>query len=235
MNNGTATWNRHRPFSRCGIHALSMTGCITLLLTVLYLTIFVEAARAQDGPREQYIPVLCVTKEGTGTVVPVMVLFAKRDDAEGLEVHFVTGPGRFSEKAQAATAQAIGNAARALRLSTDSWSVGLSVADRGVIIDGPSLSAMVSLTVVAMAKGESIPRHRVITGTVTFDGKIGPVGDVALKVAAAYQAGLRMVLVPGTALSKSKTPPFGQVLQVASVSQAYKALTAPQRSMVKSS
>jgi len=235
MNNRTATWNRCREFSRCGIRSLSMTGCLALLLSVICLTVFVDPATAQDGPREQYIPVLCVTKGGTGTVVSVMVLFAKRDDAEGLEVHFVTGPGRFSQRAQSATAQAIANAARAFGLSTNSWSVGLSVADPGVTIDGGSLSAMVSLTVVAMAKGESIPRNRVITGTVTFDGRIGPVGDVALKVAAAHQAGLRMVLVPGMALSKSKTPPLGQVLQVASVSQAYKALTAPLRSMVKSS
>ena len=237
MNNGTATWKQCREFSRCGIRSLSMTGCIALLLSVLCLTVFVDAARAQGSPREQYVPVLCVTtgEKPTGMVTHVRVLFAKRDDAGGLDVHFIAGPSRFSQMAQAATAQAIARTARTLGLSTDSWSVGLSVPEPGVIIDGDSLSAMVGLTVVSMAKGESIPRGRVISGTVTVDGRIGPVGGVALKVTAAHQAGLQMVLVPATVSGKWKASPLTRVMQVASVSQAYKALTAPQTSMVGSS
>lgn len=229
MNDGTATWKRCREFSLCGIRSLLMTGCIALLPSVFCFTVLVDAARGQGSSREQYIPVLCVTteKEPVGTVIYLMVLFAKRDDAGGLDVHFITGPGRFSQKTQAATAQAIARTALALGLSTDSWSVGLSVSDPGVIIEGDSLSAMVGLAVGAMAKGESIPRNRIITGTVTSDGRIGPVGAVALKVTAAHQAGLHMVLVPAMAHSKSKTSPLIQVLPVGSVSQAYQALTAP--------
>jgi predicted S18 family serine protease len=155
------------------------------------------------------------------------VLFAKRDDARGLEVNFITGPGRFSQQTQAATAQAIARTALALGLSSDSWSVGLSLSDQGVLIEGDSLSAMVGLTVGAMAKGASIPRHRIITGTVTVDGRIGPVGAVALKVAAAHQAGLEMVLVPAKTLGTWNIPSLIQVVPVDSVSQAYQALTAP--------
>lgn len=229
MNNGTATWKRCREFCRCGVRSLSMTGCIALLLSIVWLTVFVDVARAQSSPREQYIPVLTVTTGGklTGMVDKIMVLFAIRGDAGGLDVHFITGPGRFTQETQAAIAQAIARTALALGLSTDSWSVGLSVPTPGLTIDGDSLSAMVGLTVGAMAKGESIPRNRIITGTVTSHGRIGPVGGVALKVAAAHQAGLHMVLVPATAHSKTKTPPRIQVLPVGSVSQAYQALTAP--------
>jgi predicted S18 family serine protease len=228
MDEGTTTRKRCREFSLCGIRSLTLTGCIALLLSVLCVTTFLDAARAQDSPREQYIPVLCVTagEKPVGIVTHIMVLFAKRDDAGGLDVHFITGPGRLSQKTQAATAQAIARTALALGLSTDSWSVGLSVSDPGVIIEGDSLSAMVGLTVGAMAKGDLIPRNRIITGTVTLDGRIGPVGAVALKVTAAHQAGLHMVLVPATH-SKWKTPPLIQVLPVGSVSQAYQALTAP--------
>jgi predicted S18 family serine protease len=156
-----------------------------------------------------------------------MVLFANGDDAGGLDVHFLSGPGRFSQKAQAATTQAIAGAARALGLHTDSWRIGLSVPYPGLIIDGDSLSAMVSLAVVAMAKGEAISRHRVISGTVTPDGRIGPVGDVDLKVAAAHQAGLHMVLTPSTTLPKRGLSPSIQISQVGTVAQAYQALTAP--------
>jgi predicted S18 family serine protease len=208
-----------------------------VLLTLLSLTVFATVAVAQDSPREQYIPVLCVTpgEKPTGTITYIMVLFAMRDDAGGLDVHFTTGPGRFSQATQAATVQAIARTARALGLSAGSWSVGLSVVDPGVIIEGDSLSAMVGLTVVAMAKGQAIPRSRVITGTVTLDGRIGPVGGVALKVIAARQAGLRMVLVPSTIGSRERMPTFTQVFQVGSVSQAYEALTAPESSTVGNS
>jgi len=229
MNDGTAIWKRCREFSFCVIRSLSMTGCIALLLSVLCCAVFVDTARAQGSPREQYIPVLCVTtgEKPAGTVIYIMVLFVMRDDAGGLDVHFITGPGRFSQTTQADITQAIARVARALGLSTDSWNVGLSVTDPGVTINGGSLSAMVGLTVVAMAKGESIPRNRVITGTVTLDGRIGPVGGVALKLTAAHQAGLHMVLVPATAHNKWKTPPLIPILPVGSVVQAYHALTAP--------
>jgi predicted S18 family serine protease len=152
-------------------------------------------------------------------------------------VHFQNGPGRFSRMAQTSTAQAIHRAARSLDLSTDSWSVALAVPYAGMTIDGDSLSAMVAPTVVALAKGEVIPRDRVITGTITPDGLIGPVGGIPHKVVAANQARLRMVLVPEkqeTAEGNGDTPSSMQVSQVDSVSQAYQALTAPQSSVAGS-
>jgi hypothetical protein len=206
-----------------------ITGCATLLLTAGSLSAFIDTARAQDTPREQYVPVLCVTtgKHPVGEVISVQVLFSTREDTRGLDIHFLNGPGRLSPKTQSAIAQAIVRAARVFGLSTDSWSIGLSVPYPRFTIEGDSLSAMVGLTVVAMAKGEAIPRHRVISGTVTSDGRIGPVGDVPLKVAAAYQAGLHMVLVPATSLDKGRRPHRTRVSSVRTVLQAYQALMAP--------
>jgi len=199
------------------------------------LTSVADAAGPDDGPREQYIPLLCVLMEETpmgkvihsGKVIYIMVLFTTRDDADGLDVHFTIGPGRFSMMTQTAAKQAIASTARALGLSSDSWSVGLGALEPGLIIDGPSLSAMVGLAVAAMAKGESIPRNRVITGTITSGGHIGPVGGVGLKVLAARQAGLQMVLVPSVDNRKGRAPDDTQVFTVSSVRQAYEALTAP--------
>lgn len=54
--------------------------------------------------------------------------------------------------AQTSTDQAIRRASRSLGLSTDSWSVALAVPYAGMTIYGDSLSAMVALTVVALAK-----------------------------------------------------------------------------------
>lgn len=204
-------------------------GCLVLLLSLACLTAFSRSADAQDPPREQYIPILCVTTgdKPTGIVMYLMVLFAKRDDSSGLDVHFLSGPGRLSQKAQIATTQAISGTARAMGLSTDAWSIGLSVPYPGLIIDGDSLSAMVGLAVVAMAKGETVPRHRVISGTVTSDGRIGPVGHVGLKVIAAHQAGLRMVLVPSATSGGWVTPSSMQISHVGTVRHAYQTLMAP--------
>lgn len=239
MNSQATIWNRVRPCVRYTVDAL-LIGCAALLLSVLCLTGFSDAAGLDDGPREQYIPLLCVLMEETptgkvihsGKVIYIMVLFTTRDDADGLDVHFTVGPGRFSVVTQTAAKQAIASTARALGLSSDSWSVGLGALEPGLIIDGPSLSAMVGLAVAAMAKGESIPRDRVITGTITSDGHIGPVGGVALKVLAARQAGLQMVLVPSTDYGKRRTPAVTRVFKVGSVRQAYEALTASHRSIV---
>ena len=239
MNSQAISWSQVRQGFRYGIDSVSM-GCAALLLSVLCLTGSAEAVGPDADPREQYIPLLCVLMEEastgkvtySGKVIYVMVVFTTRNDADGLDVHFTVGPGRFSMVTQTAAKQAIMNTARALGLSSDSWSVGLGALEPGLIINGPSLSAMVGLAVAAMAKGESIPRNRVITGTITSDGHIGPVGGVGLKVLAARQAGLQMVLVPSTDYGKGRTPDFTQVFKVGSVRQAYDALTASQRSTV---
>lgn len=233
MTDKPTTWTRCCGCSRRGLRSVLLAGCATLFSAIAGLAACVDTSDAYSLPREQYVPVLGVTmgEKPAGIVIYVMVLFAERGDAEGLEVHFLTGPGRFAQKTQAATVQAIGGAARALGLSTDSWSVGLSVPYPGLVIDGDSLSAMIGLAVAAMAKGEAIPRHRVISGTVTSDGRIGPVGDVPLKVAAAYRAGLHMVLVPTTSRGKGKIPHRTRVSSVRTVLQAYQALMAPSNSI----
>ena len=74
--------------------------------------------------------------------------------------------------AQTAIQQAIYRAARVAGLVPDSWTVILSVPYPGVTIYGDSLSAMVSLSVLALAKGETIPIDRVMTGSVSPNGQL---------------------------------------------------------------
>ena len=226
-----ARWRtRSHEWLRTGFSAHSRAGCLALLLSLACCSALTESAQAQEGPREAYIPILCVTTDDTptGIVIYLMVLFAKRDDTGGLDVHFLSGPGRFSDKAKTATRQAITGAARAMGLSPDVWNIGLSVPYPGLTIDGASLSAMIGLAAVAMAKGEAVPRHHVISGTITSDRHIGTVGHVGLKVAAASQAGLRAILAPSAAPGRRSQSPSIHVSRVSTVRQAYRALMAPQ-------
>ncbi len=189
-----------------------------------------EAAQAEE--REQLVPILGVTmeEEPKGTVVYLIVTFEERPDHSGLAVHFHSAPGRFSRMAQTSVQQAILRSAHSMGLSPDSWTVSLSVPYRGVTIYGESLSAMVSLSVLALAQGDSIGSDCVMTGTITPDGQIGPVGSVPLKVEAAEHFQIRRVIVPAEqdpADRDWQTPFLMQVSPVNSVEQAYRALTEP--------
>lgn len=202
-------------------------GCLALCCLLAAQVMEVEA---WTGQKELLIPILCMTmdREPGGTVAYLLLSFEGRHDQGGLAVHFRTKSGRFSPMAQTSVEQAIRRAAHALRLSTDSWTVTLSLPYNGVTIYGNSLSAMVGLSVIALAEGKFIPSDRTITGTVTPDGHIGPVGSVGPKVSAAYEAHLRRVIVSeehDPTDDEWETPFLMHVYPVGSVAKAYAALT----------
>ncbi len=203
----------------------------TLVVVLLCVTIVSMEASAY-GVRERLVPILGVTmdkgKEPTGMVTNLLLSFEERADPSGLAVQFRSAPGRFSHLSQTAIQQAIYRAAKVAGLSTDTWTIMLSVPEPGLIVYGDSLSAMVALSVVALAKGEEVLPDRVLTGTVTTDGQIAHVGSLPLKVEAAYQAHIRRVLVPDELDITDgdwETPFLMQVSPVRSVSQAYLELT----------
>ena len=200
------------------------------LLFAMIVAVWAEPAEPSFW-REQVIPILGVTvdeRNVIGAVATVRVSFAERGDHSGLAMHFLSAPGRFSPMAQTAVEQAIYRTARAAGLTIDRWTVILSVLDPGLTLYGESLSAMVGLSVVALAKDDVVPPDRVMTGAVTPDGHIAPVGSVSLKVRAAEQAHMRRIIVPDEtdpADADWTTPFLLQVSPVGSVDQAYLALT----------
>jgi hypothetical protein len=204
---------------------------VTTVVMGTFLSLLVVAdVEAFKGSQEQVIPILGITMENKpiGTVANILLSFQERDDDRGLIVQFRSAPGRFSRMAQTAIQQAIYRASRAAGMKPDSWTIVLSVPYPGVTIYGESLSAMISVSILAMAKGESVPADRVMTGAVSPDGHIVPVGSLPLKVAAANEAHLRRVVIPDemdVADADWRTPFLMQVSPVGSISQAYQALT----------
>lgn len=177
------------------------------------------------------IPILGVTLSGDGqpigTVTRLTLTFQERTDHTGLMVSFTRGPGKLSRKAQTSVQQAIYRAALAADLSTDTWTVMISVPDR-VTIYGDSLSAMVCITVVALAKRDPIKEDIIITGGIAPDGRISKAGSLSQKLAAAHAAHIRHVLVPDEfdpTETDWQTPFLMQVSPVDSVQQAYQMLT----------
>lgn len=206
-----------------------LSALVSWIVLVAILSFGVTPCLA-GAPREQLIPILGTTmgSHATGIVAYIVVTFETRTDTSGLMVQFKSSPGDFSHMAQTSIDQAIRRVARSLSLSTDSWTVVLFVPYSGFTVYGESLSAMVGLSVAAMAEGRSVSPGHVMTGTITPDGRIGVVGSVPLKITAASEAHLFRVLVPeeqDTADGDWQTPFLMQISPVGSVSQAFDGLT----------
>ena len=175
------------------------TMCIFVVLSLASHSVASEIG-APSQIRHQSVPILGVTfneaNHPVGIVMYVMIHFQKRSDHDGLKVQFRKVLGRFGPLARKGVATAIGLAAQSANLQTDSWTVVLSFPYPGLTMYGDSLSAMVALSVVALAKGDAVKYGRTLTGTITDDGHIGAVTGIPFKVYAAYAEGLNRVLIP---------------------------------------
>ena len=91
------------------------------------------------------------------------------------------------------------------------------------IIGGPSVGLMFTLTVYDTLTPEDLTGGRRIagTGTIDLDGRVGPIGGVAQKVAAAEAAGAEYFLVPiANAADARRVAQHMEVIEVATVEEA---------------
>ncbi len=169
---------------------------------------------------EQYHPV--------GLVCQILIDLWERQDRNGLQIQFHLQPGQFSLFAQKTIQQAIKRTFQLANLPSDSWTVQLQLPYAGLTIYGESLSAMVALSVVAMAKGDPLLEGRALTGTITDQGSIGAVGGLQLKILAAYNQHFQRVLIPGEYDPREddwRTPFLMHVSPVTTIEEAYLGLT----------
>lgn len=193
-----------------------------------------EATPSNSASRQQLITFLGVTmdrrmgEEPKGAVGRLVVEWASRPDHEGMMVTCSSG---FSPYTMTAIVSAIERVAKAAGMESNSWSVVIRRHEdeqRYGMVYGDSLSAMVGLTVLALAKGDRVLPDRVLTGTVTPDGQLGPVSAVNSKIAAAHAMHFRRVIVPDSLDPTDRdwhTPFLMQVSPIQTVSAAYQALT----------
>lgn len=72
--------------------------------------------------------------------------------------------------------------------------IGIAYAATGT--DGPSAGGVMTVGFAALLKGEQIRRGIALTGTISKDGTIGPVGGIPDKIRAAAREGYRTILIP---------------------------------------
>jgi predicted S18 family serine protease len=210
----------------------AVSSLAAILLVAASHPAFAKPSAEAKHWREQLVRILGTThgtqNQPIGVVAEVVVGLEQRTDHRGTEIVFEEKAGSFSHPTQGAIMLAIDRTARAARLNPDSWSIFLSFDSPGMTLYGDSLSAMVGLTVVALAKGDTIQFNRAITGTVTNDGHIGVVSGIPFKIAAAHYGRLERVLIPDEADATDpdwRVPFLMHVSPVGSISDAYQALT----------
>ena len=154
--------------------------------------------RYEDGGASITVPALWAGKDPDGTPVggvepaQIFVSTSSRTPEYSVELADIAAQGA-GDAWQAATAMA--SAFATLYVSADPATVDLDFAVTGPI-EGPSAGGILTVGLLAAFQGRSLKPDVTMTGTITADGSIGPVGGVLTKIDAAAREGFTTVVVP---------------------------------------
>ena len=153
-------------------------------------------------------------------VLPTSAVYPVGDDAKQIRQHGRT-------QMRTSQSHAVRAALHELHLSPDDVSVTLHLADVG----GPSAGLLFTLGVIdTLGDNGDLTGGRTIagTGTITADGRVGPVGGIPLKTQAAHRDGATVFLVPKAecADARSELPSGMRLVPVTTLGGALKDLKA---------
>lgn len=109
------------------------------------------------------------------------------------------GTVRFNDTAGSMAKDSVFNAASVFRCLTgkelSNYDIHVNIIGGGRI-DGPSAGAAILLAIYSAVEGIGIPQDIAVTGEISLQGKIKPVGGVQEKIYGAKRAGMRRVFIP---------------------------------------
>ena len=154
-----------------------------------------------------------------GSVIEIEAVAFKANEAG-------KGTIRFNDTAGSMAKDSVFNAASVLRSITGKdihdYDVHINVIGGGNI-DGPSAGTAILAALVSAVTGKKIRQDVAVTGEISLQGKVRPVGGVFEKAYGAKQAGIKTLLIP---IENSKDIPKGhlglEIHAVATADEAFK-------------
>jgi uncharacterized protein len=123
---------------------------------------------------------------------------------------------------------AIAAAAQAVREDAKSWMVTIKNRAYANYTNGASASSAIAVGLIAAWRGDVLRPDAVLTGLITADGRIQPVGNLPSKLEGAARANMQIILVPAgqTRTEEWDLTELGRqyniaVIEVGTLSEAY--------------
>src|SRR5437660_8506309 len=228
-------------------HSCTFTAGNTLriALSIVGLICFALASVADAAEQHFFIslPTLTVSTEDgflVGTTGIWAIQIDRLSEPIGLVVQFNEGSrafGPFRGRAlepdsKEAARTAVLAACRILAEDPRTWRVTFKEVSTSYLIGGPSAGGGIAVALVAAFRGVTLQPGVIMTGAITSDGRIMPVGELPTKLRAAAAAGLSTVLIPaGQARTREwdlwvLAETLGvTVIEVATLNDAYERMT----------
>jgi Lon protease (S16) C-terminal proteolytic domain len=217
------------------------TPHLVFLISAIILCTQAFPVWSADSRRFATVPALGVLAGGqTGIVHYIVLQIDKGPRREGPTVQFneinLGGGSIVSEDWKEGVKQAVAAATKAVGEDGREWVITIKNRSYSKLTEGMSASSAVSVGIVAAWRGDDVKSDVVLTGKITPDGQIEPVGALLIKVEAAARAQFKTILVPrgqlGTAdgdLSQLATKWNIKVIEVATLEEAYQLMITPGR------
>ena len=135
------------------------------------------------------------------------------------------GSIRFNETAGSMARDSVANAASVFRKEYQEnlaqYDVHINVVGGGKV-DGPSAGAAIYLAISSAVKQIPIHQDVAITGEISIQGKVRPVGSIQQKILAARRAGIKKLLIPADNIADVPARLEGiEIIPIAAIHEAY--------------
>ena len=162
-----------------------LVGVLGFLLLVSF------AASVHAALADSSLPVFAVAPDGTALTAE-------------LKLHVVPGTGKIWSSvsgplvgtATQSTEKIAVQVAQNYFECTQSYDYFFSIDSEASVVDGPSAGSAMTLLVIAALQEKPIPTYVGLTGTITNEGLVGPVGGVFEKAKEAAESGVKLFLIP---------------------------------------
>ncbi len=180
------------------LQAISRTGLRILWLLSLYTCLLFAHLPAADAESVVEVPMLAAIQSNHLGVFEVLLLrWDHQPSPSPIMLQWQGGnikPGQTNLGSMALAFQYALEHTPTVDHSGTVSVIGMAYASTST--DGPSAGGVMTVGFAALLKGDRIRRGIAMTGTISKDGTIGPVGGIPDKIRAAAREGYRTILIP---------------------------------------